>query len=72
MREGMNIRMPHVGLVLGIPSIGTYIWTMSGNFSSGGPHCEAFAQHPFVISGGPTGQTVNANLNSTGNMSVLF
>ena len=31
MREGMNIRMPHVGLVLGIPSIGTYIWTMIGS-----------------------------------------
>ncbi len=62
----------HSELVVGISADNSQVWTMSGNFSSGGPHCEAFAQHPFVISGGPTGQTVNANLNSTGNMSVLF
>jgi ABC-type sugar transport system substrate-binding protein/HPt (histidine-containing phosphotransfer) domain-containing protein len=31
MNLGANIRMPHVGLVLGIPSVGTYIWTMIGS-----------------------------------------
>ncbi len=29
--RGANIPIPHVGLVLGIPSVGTYIWTMIGS-----------------------------------------
>jgi ABC-type sugar transport system substrate-binding protein/HPt (histidine-containing phosphotransfer) domain-containing protein len=31
MNQGANIRMPHVGLVLGNPKLGTYIWTMVGS-----------------------------------------
>ncbi len=31
MDAGANIRMPHVGLVLGNPKLGTYIWTMVGS-----------------------------------------
>ncbi len=31
MNLGANIRMPHIGLVLGNPKLGTYIWTMVGS-----------------------------------------
>ena len=49
------------------------IWTMSGNWASGdSPHCEAFAQQNFVTSGGATGSTVESNLDSVGDLSVLY